>query len=204
MNSQLDNVYELLRLGYGDTYRLEDIKQRLANGKVLYASDNDYLQKLVYQYRGEIQKVVEHKKPKPTSELTRIPEPTLPTPEPTLPTPEPTLPTPEPTQSQNSYDLLSRDEKKKKFAGVWAGIFFIINAAAHFVPLTSQGWTFANIWEICKTPLGMYGPMLQSAFGNAQQSCNNASFWMPVVNFLLIIAVLFTIYWLYKKLTIKN
>ena len=189
MNSQLDNVYELLRLGYGDTYRLEDIKQRLANGKVLYASDNDYLKKLVYQYSGEIQ-IVEHKKPKPTSELTRIPEPTL--------------PTPEPTQSQNSYDLLSRDEKKKKFAGVWAGIFFIINAAAHFVPLTSQGWTFANIWEICKTPLGMYGPMLQSAFGNAQQSCNNASFWMPVVNFLLIIAVLFTIYWLYKKLTIKN
>ena len=80
MNSSLDNVYELLRLGYGDTYRLEDIKQRLENGKVLYASDNDYLQKLVYQYREKIQKVVEHKKPKPTPEPTRIPEP-----EPTLP-----------------------------------------------------------------------------------------------------------------------
>ena len=62
MNSSLDNVYELLRLGYGDSYRLEDIKQRLENGKVLYGSDNDYLQKLVYQYRGEIQKVVEYKK----------------------------------------------------------------------------------------------------------------------------------------------
>ena len=66
MTSSLDNVYELLRLGYGDTYRLNDIKQRLANGQVLYDSDNDYLQKLVYQYRGEIQKVVEHKKPEPT------------------------------------------------------------------------------------------------------------------------------------------
>ena len=80
MNSSLDNVYELLRLGYGDSYRLEDIKQRLENGKVLYGSDNDYLQKLVYQYRGKIQKVVEHKKPKPTPKPTRIPEP-----EPTLP-----------------------------------------------------------------------------------------------------------------------
>ena len=75
VNSPLDNVNELLRLGYGDTYRLEDIKQRLANGKVLYASDNDYLQKLVYQYRGEIQKVVEHKKPEPTLEPQREPTP---------------------------------------------------------------------------------------------------------------------------------
>ena len=66
MNSSLDNVNELLRLGYGDTYRLNDIKQRLENGKVLYASDSNYLQKLGYRYRGEIQKVVEHKKPEPT------------------------------------------------------------------------------------------------------------------------------------------
>jgi len=85
VNSSLDNVYELIRLGYGDTYRLEDIKQRLANGKVLYASDNDYLQKLVSQYRGEIQKVGEYKKREPTPEPQREP-----TPEPQRePTPEP-------------------------------------------------------------------------------------------------------------------
>ena len=65
MNSSLDNVYELLRLGYGDAYRLENLKKRLESGSILYASDNDYLQKLVNQYSGEIQKVVEHKKPKP-------------------------------------------------------------------------------------------------------------------------------------------
>ena len=75
MNSSLDNVNELLRLGYGDTYRLENIKQRLANGKVLYASDNDYLQKLVSQYRGEIQKVGEHKKREPTPEPKHVPTP---------------------------------------------------------------------------------------------------------------------------------
>jgi len=65
VNSSLDNVYELLRLGYGDAYRLENLKKRLESGSILYASDNDYLQKLVNQYSGEIQKVVEHKKPKP-------------------------------------------------------------------------------------------------------------------------------------------
>ena len=75
MNSTLDNVNELLRLGYGDTYRLENIKQRLANGKVLYASDNDYLQKVVSQYRGEIQKVGEHKKREPTPEPKHVPTP---------------------------------------------------------------------------------------------------------------------------------
>ena len=69
MNSSLDNVDELLRLGYGDEYRLENLKKRLESGSILYASDNDYLQKLVNQYSGEIQKVVEHKKPEP------IPEP---------------------------------------------------------------------------------------------------------------------------------
>ena len=67
MNSSLDNVHELLRLGHGDTYRLQDIRHRLENGKVLYGSDSDYLQKLVYRYNKEIQKVVEHKKPKPST-----------------------------------------------------------------------------------------------------------------------------------------
>ena len=184
MNSPLDNVYELLQLGYGDTYRLEYIKKRLENGKILYISDNDYLQKLVNQYSGEIQKVVKHKKPEPT--------------------PEPTLPTPEPTLPQNSYDLLSLDEKKKKFAAVWACIFFIIGGTAHFFPLTNQEWTFANIWVICKSPLGMYGPMLQATFGNAQQACSNASFWMPIVNFLLVIGIIFLFYWAYKKVTMKQ
>jgi hypothetical protein len=94
LNSSLDNVNELLHLGYGDTYRLENIKQRLANGKILYASDNDYLQKLVSQYRGEIQKVGEQKKPEPTPEPKREP-----TPEPKRePTPEPKR---EPTTSKN-------------------------------------------------------------------------------------------------------
>ena len=54
-----------MRLGYGDAYRLENLKKRLESGSILYASDNDYLQKLVNQYSGEIQKVVEHKKPEP-------------------------------------------------------------------------------------------------------------------------------------------
>jgi TM2 domain-containing membrane protein YozV/ribosomal protein L40E len=65
VNSSLDNVCGLLRLGYGDQFRLENIKQRLENGDVLYVSDNNYLIKLVHQYRGEIQNAGEYKKPEP-------------------------------------------------------------------------------------------------------------------------------------------
>jgi hypothetical protein len=57
-NSSLDNVNELLRLDYGDKYRLEDIKRRLDNGQVLYNSDNNYLQQLVNLYDGEIHKKI--------------------------------------------------------------------------------------------------------------------------------------------------
>jgi len=56
VNSSLDNVNELLRLVYGDKSRLEDIKRRLENGQVLYNSDDNYLQQLVNQHSGEIQK----------------------------------------------------------------------------------------------------------------------------------------------------
>jgi len=56
VNSSLDNVNELLRLVYGDKPRLDDIKQRLENGQILYNSDNNYLQQLVNQHGGEIQK----------------------------------------------------------------------------------------------------------------------------------------------------
>jgi len=65
MNSSLDNVCGLLQLGYGDQFRLENIKQSLENGKVLYVSDNNYLIKLVHQYREEIKNAGEYKKPEP-------------------------------------------------------------------------------------------------------------------------------------------
>ena len=57
-NSSLDNVNELLRLEYGDKYRLEDIKRRLDNRQILYNSDNNYLQQLVNRYGGEIHKKI--------------------------------------------------------------------------------------------------------------------------------------------------
>ena len=57
-NSSLDNVNELLRLDYGDKYRLEDIKRRLDNEQVLYNSDNNYLQQLVNLYDREIHKKI--------------------------------------------------------------------------------------------------------------------------------------------------
>jgi hypothetical protein len=62
VNSSSDNVYALLQLGYGDKGRLEDLKRRLENRRTLYISDNNYLKKLVNQYHGEIQKVIESEK----------------------------------------------------------------------------------------------------------------------------------------------
>jgi len=167
MNSQLDNVYELLRLGYGDAYRLEDIKQRLANGKVLYVSDNDYLQKLVYQYRGKIQKVVEHWKNlnqlNPTSEPTSEPtlptseptlptsEPTLPTSEPTLPTSEPTLPTSEPTAVDEIEVLSSKKNSNDTRDGILAGLFFLFGGLAFMfiIPWGGDGGTLYHLHQIC-------------------------------------------------------
>lgn len=61
VNTSSDNVYTLLQLGYGDTYRLEDLKRRLENGRTLYISDNNYLKKLVDQYHNEIQKIMKSK-----------------------------------------------------------------------------------------------------------------------------------------------
>jgi hypothetical protein len=57
VNTPLDNINELLRLSLGDKYRLEDIQRRLIDGKTLYISDNQYLEKLVTQYKDKIQKV---------------------------------------------------------------------------------------------------------------------------------------------------
>ena len=139
MNSSLDNVYELLRLGYGDTYRLEDIKQRLANGKVLYASDNDYLQKLVYQYRGEIQKVVEHWKNlnqlNPTSE----------------PTSEPTPPIPEPTAVDESEVLVSKKDPNERRNATLGGLFFLFGGLAFMfiIPWGGDGGTVYHSHQIC-------------------------------------------------------
>ena len=72
VNSSLDNVNELLRLVYGDKSRLKDIKRRLENGQVLYNSDDNYLQQLVNQHSGEIQKRIgsTYLKPKPKHEPT--------------------------------------------------------------------------------------------------------------------------------------
>ena len=120
MNSPLDNVYELLRLEYGDAYRLEDIKQRLENGKILFTSDNDYLQKLVYRHSGEIQKVVEHKNSIPKY----------------IPTPEPKyIPTPEPKLSQK------KSSKKKKLVivfGVFVLLYFVFSVLGGGENMTSS------------------------------------------------------------------
>jgi hypothetical protein len=115
VNSPLDDVYELLRLGYGDPYRLEDIKQRLANGKVLYASDNDYLQKLVYAHTGEIQQVGESKKREPTPQPEPEPEPQ---PEPQPEPYEQYQPEPQPKKKFSKKKISKKKSSKKKKIGI--------------------------------------------------------------------------------------
>jgi hypothetical protein len=162
MNSSLDNVYELLRLGYGDAYRLGDIKKRLESGTILYASDNNYLEKLVYQYSKEIQKVITHKKTKPT----RIPEPKRepkrepipePIPEPKRePIPEPyeqyqPEPTPEPTAVDESEVLVSKKDPNERRNATLGGLFFLFGGLAFMfiIPWGGDGGTVYHSHQIC-------------------------------------------------------
>ena len=166
MNSSLDNVYELLRLGYGDAYRLGDIKKRLESGTILYASDNNYLEKLVYQYSKEIQKVITHKKTKPT----RIPEPKRepkrePIPEPKRePIPEPKRepipepyeqyqpePTPEPTAVDESEVLVSKKDPNERRNATLGGLFFLFGGLAFMfiIPWGGDGGTVYHSHQIC-------------------------------------------------------
>ena len=146
MNSSLDNVHELLRLGYGDAYRLGDIKKRLESGTILYASDNNYLEKLVYQYSKEIQKVITHKKTKPT----RIPEPKR------EPIPEPyeqyqPEPTPEPTAVDESEVLVSKKDPNERRNATLGGLFFLFGGLAFMfiIPWGGDGGTVYHSHQIC-------------------------------------------------------
>ena len=46
MNSLLDDANRMLKMGYGDTARLQHIKDTLEQNKMLYVSDRQYLLKL--------------------------------------------------------------------------------------------------------------------------------------------------------------
>ena len=50
MNSQLDDVNELLKLKQGDLVRLAHIKKTLESRNVLYISDSKYLRELTKAY----------------------------------------------------------------------------------------------------------------------------------------------------------
>ena len=107
VNSPLDNVNELLRLVYGDKGRLEDIKRRLEHDQTLYNSDIEYLQKLVNQYGGEIQKIMGSK----TSE----------------PQPEPqSKPQPEPQPEPQSKPQPKKKSSKKKKVGIAFGVIILL------------------------------------------------------------------------------
>jgi RNA polymerase-binding transcription factor DksA len=48
----INDVEELIALGAGDKYRLNDTRERLERGKKLYISDLEYLEKLVKTHLG--------------------------------------------------------------------------------------------------------------------------------------------------------
>ena len=53
MRSLINDVEELIALGAGDKYRLNDIRERLERGKKLFISDLEYLEKLVKTHLGK-------------------------------------------------------------------------------------------------------------------------------------------------------
>jgi len=52
LRSLINDVEELIALGAGDKYRLNDTRERLERGKKLYISDLEYLEKLVKTHLG--------------------------------------------------------------------------------------------------------------------------------------------------------
>ena len=52
MRSLINDVEELIALGAGDKYRLNDTRERLERGKKLYISDLEYLEVLVKTHLG--------------------------------------------------------------------------------------------------------------------------------------------------------
>ena len=53
MRSLINDVEELIALGVGDKYRLNDTRERLERGKKLFISDLEYLEKLVKTHLGK-------------------------------------------------------------------------------------------------------------------------------------------------------
>ena len=53
MRSLINDVEELIALGAGDKYRLNDTRERLERGKKLFISDLEYLEKLVKTHLGK-------------------------------------------------------------------------------------------------------------------------------------------------------
>ena len=53
MRTLINDVEELIALGVGDKYRLNDTRERLERGKKLYISDLEYLEKLVKTHLGK-------------------------------------------------------------------------------------------------------------------------------------------------------
>ena len=53
MRSLINDVEELIALGAGDKYRLNDTRERLERGKKLYISDLEYVEKLVKTHLGK-------------------------------------------------------------------------------------------------------------------------------------------------------
>lgn len=56
MNSLLDQVNSLIKMQVGDPYRLEHIKSRLEENKILTLSDKKYLNDLLERYIGNIKR----------------------------------------------------------------------------------------------------------------------------------------------------
>ena len=53
IRDRINDVEELIALGAGDKYRLNDTRERLERGKKLYISDLEYLEKLVKTHLGK-------------------------------------------------------------------------------------------------------------------------------------------------------
>ncbi len=192
MDSFIDDVYELIRLGRGDLGRLEHIKSALEDKRTLYTSDKKYIEELTSKYLSAKNQSNSKESAEEKYEESRIDDisetifcgkcgaslqndsnfcvkcgASL-----------------QNDLKPNQKNIVSKHKPRKGL--IFLGIVLVIIASSVFVvPVNDMGLTTADVSSLCKSPLGVMG----QAFGG-ETAVNNCA----ASNILTTMAVIFGIF----------
>ena len=127
----INDVEELIALGAGDKYRLNDTRERLERGKKLYISDLEYLEVLVKTHlRRRLSP--EPRKPKRVIRRRSVEES-------------------EPSQPQTESGQKSRKEELKEYEKKYGNYWGALLLAVSFACLGSQGFVTGGCIQLSST-----------------------------------------------------